>query len=161
MMSNERRARSIASATVSGTRRAVLSGLDESTSTFSPDEWAATSSSSVSGTAPGPASLVSESESTSVRTCSRPRELAIWPVTVSASTRRTERPIATSAAARLTAMVVLPTPPFALKMPSIWPRRDQLSADRGPDWITAPLPSSTVIWRISIASIRQRSASGE
>ena len=58
-------------------------------------------------------------------------------------------------------MVVLPTPPFALKTASIWPRRDQLSADRGPDWITEPLPSSTVIWRISIASIRQRSASGE
>ena len=85
----------------------------------------------------------------------------MWPVTVSASTSRTFRPIATSEAARLTAIVVLPTPPLGLKMPMKVPRRDQSPTESGPDWITAPLPSSIVIWRISIASTRQRSASGE
>ncbi len=90
-----------------------------------------------------------------------PSDEAIWPVTVSASTSRTFRPIATSEAARFTAIVVLPTPPFGLKTLRNAPRRDQSLEESGPDWITAPLPSSTVIWRINIASTRQRSASGE
>ncbi len=85
----------------------------------------------------------------------------MWPVTVSASTRRTRRPIAVRAAARLTAMVVLPTPPLGLKTATIVPLRDQSSIVSGPVWMTAPLPSSTARRRIIIASIRQRIDSAE
>ena len=85
----------------------------------------------------------------------------MWPVTVSASTRRTRRPIAVSAAARLTATVVLPTPPFGLKTATNVPLRDQSSRDSGPVWMTAPLPSSTARRRIIIASTRQRMDSAE
>jgi hypothetical protein len=85
----------------------------------------------------------------------------MWPVTASASTRRTLRPIAVRAAARLTEMVVLPTPPLGLKTVIIVPLRDQSSRLNEPVWMTAPVPSSTVIRRIIIASTRQRTESGE
>ena len=85
----------------------------------------------------------------------------MWPVTVSASTSSTRRPIAVRAAARLTAIVVLPTPPFGLKIAMSVPLRDQSSRVRGPVWMTAPLPSSTARRRIIMASTRQRIDSAE
>ena len=59
------------------------------------------------------------------------------------------------------AIVVLPTPPFGLKTTTIWARRPQSSRWTGSDCMTGPLPSSTVLDRMSIASIRQRSDSAE
>jgi hypothetical protein len=69
--------------------------------------------------------------------------------------------MAVRAAARLTATVVLPTPPLGLKTAMNIPLRDQSSRLRGPVWRTAPLPSSTARLRIIIASTRQRIDSGE
>ena len=124
-----------------------------------PEGCAATRSSIIAGGST-PASWASMTSSTSVRTCSRPSEEEMWPVTVSASTSRTRRPIAASAAETLIAIVVLPTPPFGLKTATSVPLRDQLSMPRGPVWMIAPVPSSTAIRRMSIASTRQRIASG-
>ena len=87
--------------------------------------------------------------------------MAICPVTVSASTRRTRWPRRTwSVVARLIEMVVLPTPPFGLKTQTTVARFVQAAESRPlSDSMIGPLPSSTVCARMSIASTRQRSES--
>ena len=60
------------------------------------------------------------------------------------------------AEARFVAIVVLPTPPFGLKIAITVARRDQSSISIGPPWMIGPLPSSTVCRRMHIASTRQR-----
>ena len=132
-------------------------GLDDSARTLSPDECTDASSSKVST---GPPSSSSRHASTTVGTPSIPRDVVTWPVTVSASTRRTRRPFAVSDAARFMASVVLPTPPLGLNTASSWPRRLQ-SAVSIEVWSTGPLPSSTATERMHIASTRQRIDSAE
>ena len=97
-----------------------------------------------------------------VRTASMPSDVVTWPVTVSASTSRTERPRRVCRVeARFVAMVVLPTPPFGLKTTMIVPRgRSSPRSRRWPFWRIGPLPSSTVWLRMHIASTRQRIESG-
>ena len=91
-----------------------------------------------------------------------PSEVVTWPVTVSASTRRTFWPLRIwSAEARFVATVVLPTPPFGLKTAMTVARRVQPSASIGPPCSTGPEPSSTVWLRMHIASTRQRRDSAE
>ena len=130
-----------------------------SDTTFIPDGWAEASSVNVSD---GPPSAWSRQLSTTVRTASIPSDVVTWPVTVSASMSRTDWPLwIWRALARLVATVVLPTPPFGLKIATMVARRAQLSASIGPLWRTGPLPSSTVWLRMSIASTRQRRDSAE
>ena len=64
--------------------------------------------------------------------------------------------------ARLVAIVVLPTPPFGLKITTIVARFVQAAESRPlSDWMIGPVPSSTVCDRMNIASTRQRSESAE
>ena len=158
-MSNARRAAEMAAATRTGSSTSVWSGESVSETTRSPEPCSAASSVKVSA---APPSASSRQLSATVRTASRPNELVTWPVTVSASIRRTDLPLrAWSAEARLTATVVLPTPPFGLKIAITVARRHQLSWTSGPAWSTGPLPSSTVSRRMHMASTRQRIASAE
>ena len=86
-----------------------------------------------------------------------PSEVATWPVTVSASTSRTRWPWwSWRAEARFVAIVVLPTPPFGLKIAITVARFDQAPISIEPPWMTGPEPSSTVTDRMHIASTRQR-----
>ena len=89
-----------------------------------------------------------------------PSDVETWPVTVSASISRTRCPRVTSAAARLVATVVLPTPPFGLNTRSSWPRWPHSTFSIAL-WRTGPVPSSTATERMHIASTRQRIDSAE
>ena len=159
MKSNPSRDASIASATRIGSRISVFSGDDVRATTVSPDGWGEAISVSVSV---GPPSSWSRQLSATVRTCSSPSDVVTWPVTVSASTRRTFwRWFTWSAEARFVATVVLPTPPFGLKTARTVARRRHSSSSVEPPWMIGPEPSSTVIDRMHIASTRQRRASAE
>ena len=73
---------------------------------------------------------------------------------------RTDLPLRIwSAAARLVATVVLPTPPFGLKIAMVVAFPRQLPGS--PVMRIGPLPSSTVSRRMHIASTRQRIESAE
>ena len=65
------------------------------------------------------------------------------------------------ATARLNAIVVLPTPPFGLKIAIVVARPFQPPRPMSPPWRIGPLPSSTVSRRMHMASTRQRMASAE
>ena len=119
-----------------------------------PDGWAAASSMKLSGSPP---SAWSRQLSATVRTCSRPSDVVTWPVTVSASIRRTFwSSWSWRVEARFVAIVVLPTPPFGLKIATTVARRVQSPISIEPLWITGPEPSSTVTDRMHIASMRHR-----
>jgi hypothetical protein len=157
--SKPRRAARIASATRSGPRTSVASGVAVSDTTRMPDGCAAAMSVRLSI---GPPSSSSRQTSATVRMCSSPSEVETWPVTVSASTSRTCWPLRSwSVAARFVAIVVLPTPPFGLKIATTVARRVHSPDSKSPVWMTGPLPSSTVCERMHIASTRQRSDSTE
>src|SRR3990170_526105 len=98
--------------------------------------------------------------SATVSTCSSPSEVAMWPVTVSASMSSTRWwRFIWSVAARFVARVVLPTPPFGLKTATIIARRASARGSSSPAARIGPLPSSKVWARMSMASTRQRSDS--
>ena len=59
------------------------------------------------------------------------------------------------------AIVVLPTPPFGLKIAMVVARPFQPPTPSLPAWSTGPLPSSTVSRRMHMASTRQRIESAE
>ena len=85
-----------------------------------------------------------------------PSDVGTCPVTVSASTRRTRWPRATSAAARLVAIIVLPTPPFGLNTSK------QLAAVTPVDVVDAALEHGTaaVVDRDRTGYTSPRSATG-
>ena len=155
--STDLRAAAMAAATRSGSRISVWIGLAESGRIRRPDGWAEASSKNGST---GPPSSSSRQASTTVGTPSMPSETLTWPVTVSASTRSTRWPLSTRVAARLVAMVVLPTPPLGLKTATSWPRRPQSPVPSSP-WRTGPEPSSTATERMHMASTRHRIDSAE
>ena len=100
----------------------MLSGESVSEMTFMPEPCAEAMSISASG---WPPSASSRQLSDTLRTASMASDVLTWPVTVSASMSRTERPRRVCrAAARFVAMVVLPTPPFGLKTAMTVARRD-------------------------------------
>ncbi len=132
----------------------VFSGDVVSETTDKPDGWGVASSVRDSAM---PSSACSRQLSATVRTASSPRDVVTWPVTVSASTSSTFWPWwIWSAEARFVAIVVLPTPPFGLKIAMTVARRDQSTISIEPPWMIGPEPSSTVTERMHIASTRQR-----
>ena len=138
----------------------MLSGESVSEMTFMPEPCAEAMSMRASGCPP---SASSRQLSDTLRTASMASEVLTWPVTVSASMSRTERPRRVCrAAARFVAIVVLPTPPFGLKTAMTVARRvfQPSTPMSPPPWmIGLPLPSSMVWLRMHMASIRQRIAS--
>ena len=154
MTSTQARASTMAAASRVGSRTSVLSGESVRATTFIPEPCG---EAIVSRSSLGPPSASSRQLSATVRTESIASDIVTWPVTVSASIRRTDLPLRIwRVDARLVATVVLPTPPLGLKIAMVMARPFQPDRPTSPPCRTGPLPSSTVSRRMHMASTRQR-----